>query len=157
MRQLNYEDVAVGESLGALQLDISSTDVIAGAMASRDYSPLHHDYHYVTEEAGHRDIFLNTPHQAALLEKYLSDWSGPGGRLGRMRFTMKASIYAGDSIILDGEVVDKSVDASGCSWLKLKLWIEVKGETATACEVRYALPGKAQDSPWKRKGEAWQP
>jgi len=29
-----------------------------------------------------RDIFLNTPNQAAWFERYLTDWTGPTGRLG---------------------------------------------------------------------------
>ena len=59
-----YDSVQVGDSLEELRISVSTTDVICGALASRDYSPLHHDFHYATEQAGHRDIFLNTPHQA---------------------------------------------------------------------------------------------
>ena len=122
-----FSMVEVGDVLDELSLAISTTDVITGAMASRDYSPLHHDFHYVTEQAGHRDVFLNTPHQAALFERLLSDWSGPLGRLGRMRFRMKSPVYAGDTLCLAGDVLDKSVDEAGCGWLRLALSMTVDG------------------------------
>ena len=152
-----HANTAVGERVATLAMDISSTTIIAGALASRDYSPLHHDYHYVTDEAGHRDIFLNTPHQANLFERYLSDWSGPRGRLGRMRFTMTASVYAGDNACIDGEVVDCTVDETGCGWVKLRLTMSVDGKVSTECEARYALPMTGEDDPWTRRGEEWQP
>ena len=152
-----YPQVAVGDTLAELAIDIDTTDVIAGALASRDYSPLHHDHHYVTEEAGHRDIFLNTPHQASLFERFLNDWSGPLGRLGRMRFKMHSPVYAGDAIRLSGKVLDKAIDERGCGWLRLRLLISVGDKVATECEARYALPVEAGDNPWSRPGEDWQP
>lgn len=157
MKQLRYEQVSAGDAIESITLEISTTDIVAGALASRDYSPLHHDYHYATEQAGHRDIFLNTPHQAALLEKFLDDWSGPRGRLGRMRFTMKSSVYAGDRITIKAEVSNTSIDDRGCGWVELKLWIDVGENSATTCDVRYALPRDDKDNPWMRTGEAWQP
>jgi len=157
MKQLLFNKVAIGERLDSLIMDISTTAVITGAMASRDYSPLHHNYHYVTTEAGHRDIFLNTPHQANIFERFLSDWSGSRGRLGRMGFKMKASVYAGDNATIEGEIMESEVDAQGCAWVGLKLSISVGGEVCTECEVRYALPVSNQGNPWARRGEEWQP
>ena len=157
MRKLYYEEVQVGDRLDDLQLSISTTDVVSGALASRDYSPLHHDFHYVTGKAGHRDIFLNTPHQAAFFERYLGDWSGPSGRMGRMRFVMKASVYAGDTFMLSGEVVERMVDDAGCGWVTLQLQIHMGETLCTECQVRYALPVDDKDNPWQRRGEEWQP
>jgi hypothetical protein len=157
VKQLQFKDVAAGDTLEAVSVAITTTDVVSGALASRDYSPLHHDYHYATGQAGHRDIFLNTPHQAALLEKFLGAWAGPRGRLARMRFSMKASLYAGDSIDIGGQVVDTCLDEVDCGWVDLKLWIDVGGSTATECEARLALPRDEQDNPWLRKEEAWRP
>ena len=51
--------------------------------------PMHHDHDFAVNRNGTRDIFLNTPNQAAWFERYLTDWSGPKGRLGRMKFRMK--------------------------------------------------------------------
>ena len=43
---------------------------------------MHHDKDFAVHRNGTRDIFLNTPNQAAWFERYLTDWSGPHGRLG---------------------------------------------------------------------------
>ena len=71
-----------GQAMAPLRVEVSATTVVLGALATRDYAPMHHDHAYATQTSGTRDIFLNTPHQAAFLERYLTDWSGPKGRLG---------------------------------------------------------------------------
>jgi hypothetical protein len=157
MPELDYAVVETSDVLPTLQMPISATAIVSGALASRDYSPLHHDRDYAVNEAGQRDIFMNTPHQAALFERYLSDWAGPRCRLGRMKFSMKASVYAGESITLAGEVMTKEQDEVGCCWLTLRLSISVQGEIATLCQARLALATAETDDPWQRAGEDWQP
>ena len=51
---------------------------------------------------GVRDIFMNTPNQAAWFERYVTDWTGPRGRLGRMRFRMTDSVFPGDRMVFRG-------------------------------------------------------
>jgi len=157
MRRLLHAQVSEGDALPPLVMDMTSTRIVAGALASRDYAPLHHDYHYATDEAGHRDIFMNTFHQAALFERYLDDWAGARGRLGRMKFRMSASVYAGDSVAVNGEVTGQLVDDSGCGWVALRLTLSVDSKACTECEVRYALPLTPGDNPWERRGEQWRP
>ncbi|MBW2939915.1 hypothetical protein [Zhongshania aquimaris] len=157
MKTLLYENVHIGDDIASLEVNISCTDIVSGALASRDYSPLHHDFHYVSEQAGHQDIFLNTPHQAALFERFLSDWSGPRGRLGRMGFTMKNSIYANSAFIINGQVEGKSIDSTGCGWVNVNLQIHAGESIATECVLRYALPKTIYDNPWRRRGKEWQP
>ena len=88
----------VGDALPVLTYDVSSTTVVLGALAARDWRPMHHDYHFATERNGTQDIFLNTPNQAAWFERYVTDWTGPKGRLGRMTFRMKGSVFPGDTM-----------------------------------------------------------
>ena len=40
---------------------------------------MHHDQDFAQQRNGVRDIFLNTPNQAAWFERYLTDWTGPHG------------------------------------------------------------------------------
>ena len=90
-------------------------------------------------------------------ERLLTDWSGPGGRLGRMRFRMKASVYAGERVRLGGEVTGREVDGQGCSWVRLRLTLHSGDRLATECEARFALPADETGNPWQRRGEDWQP
>ena len=79
---LTIDAVREGEALAPLTYDVTATTVVLGALASRDWRPMHHDHDFAVNRNGTRDIFLNTPNQAAWFERYLTDWTGPKGRLG---------------------------------------------------------------------------
>src|SRR6476620_1820506 len=118
---LLHGDVKEGLELEPLSYDVSSTTVVLGALATRDWRPQHHDYHFATDRNGVRDIFINAPNQAAWFERYVTDWTGPRGRLGRVGFRMKDSVFPGDSMAFTGSVTDVSTDAQGCGWVSLDL------------------------------------
>jgi hypothetical protein len=149
--------VATGDSLPELAVDVTPTTVVLGALASRDWRPMHHDYKFATERNGVADIFLNTPNQAAWFERYVTDWTGPRGRLGRMRFRMRSSVFPGDRMVLSGTVTDVGTDDAGCGWVGLDLTLAVGDRIATTCEVRVAVPTAADDNPWARRADAWRP
>jgi hypothetical protein len=152
-----WSEALAGQAIPTLVLEVTATTVVVGAMATRDYAPMHHDHAYATERSGTRDIFLNTPNQAAFFERYLTDWSGPRGRLGRMRFKMKDSICPGDTLVIAGSVKQTGIDAQGCGWVQLAVTMTVAGKVMTECEARLALPQTTVDNPWARRGTAWQP
>ena len=119
-------EVAEGDLLPELAYDVSATTVVLGALASRDWRPMHHDKDFAVERNGTQDIFLNTPNQAAWFERFLTDWTGPHGRLGRMTFRMLGSVFPGDTMVFSG-VVDRgdawttpgaagSASTSPCRW-----------------------------------------
>jgi acyl dehydratase len=99
---VTVDDVREGQALEPLTYDVTATTVVLGALASRDWRPMHHDHDFAVNRNGTRDIFLNTPNQAAWFERYLTDWTGPKGRLGRMTFRMKGSVFPGDTMRLEG-------------------------------------------------------
>ncbi|HWB65444.1 MAG TPA: hypothetical protein VG708_01270 [Mycobacteriales bacterium] len=156
-RELLLADVAVGASLPALSYDVTSTTVVLGALATRDWRPQHHDYHFATERNGVRDIFLNTPNQAAWFERYLTDWTGPRGRLGRMTFRMHDSVFPGDTMTFTGQVTDVATDEAGCGWITVDVALTVGDRTCTTCHARIAVPTTPDDNPWTRSGESWKP
>ena len=111
---LTLEKVTTGDHLPDLAYPVTATTVVLGALASRDWRPMHHDHDFAVNRNGTRDIFLNTPNQAAWFERYLTDWSGPTGRLGRMQFRMLGSVFPGDTMVLSGVVDDVTTDDGGC-------------------------------------------
>jgi acyl dehydratase len=149
--------VVVGEELPALSHDVTPTTVVLGALASRDWRPMHHDYTFATERNGLPNIFLSTPNNAAWFERYLTDWSGPLGRLGRIKFRMRASVFAGDTMVFRGTVTKVGVDDTGCGWAELDVTVTVGDRLCTTCEARLALPTSPDDNPWARRGERWKP
>jgi hypothetical protein len=100
---------------------------------------------------------LNTPNQAAWFERYITDWTGPYGRLGRMKFRMKASVFPGDTMVFSGVVRSVGKDAEGCGWVELGVDLKVGANVVTQCEVRVAVPAAEGDNPWLRKGARWKP
>jgi acyl dehydratase len=150
-------DVQAGDTLPELGYDVTATTIVLGALAARDWRPMHHDHDFAVNRNGTRDIFMNTPNQAAWFERYVTDWTGPTGRLGRMKFRMKGSVFPGDHMVLSATVEDVTTDAVGCGWASLLVTLAVDGDTKTDCSVRVALPTSADDNPWTRRGEHWLP
>ncbi|HTL85520.1 MAG TPA: hypothetical protein VL856_10070 [Acidimicrobiia bacterium] len=155
--KLTLADVKAGDTLPELAYDVSATTIVLGALAARDWRPMHHDYDFAVNRNGTRDIFMNTPNQAAWFERYLTDWSGPKGRLGRMTFRMKGSVFPGDTMVLAATVDAVDVDGAGCGWVSLRVALSVDGDVKTECVARIALPTTDDDNPWARRGDRWQP
>ncbi|QDX81201.1 hypothetical protein B9N43_08090 [Denitratisoma sp. DHT3] len=150
-------EVNEGDALPVLEHDVTATTVVLGALATRDWRPMHHDRDFAIKRNGVRDIFINTPNNSAWFERYITDWTGPKGRLGRMKFKMRSSVFPGDHMVMSGKVTKVSTDDAGCQWVELDLAVSVEGKVCTECKARVALPGDAGDNPWSRKGERWKP
>jgi len=154
--------VAEGDTLPELAVDVTPTTVVLGALASRDWRPMHHDFKFATERNGVQDIFLNTPNQAAWIERYLTDWTGPRGRLRRMTFRMRDSVFPGDRMVFSGTVSATGTDAAGCAWARVEVTLTAtpdsrEARVATTCTATIALPTHDDDNPWARTGPAWTP
>jgi acyl dehydratase len=157
IRNLTTSEIREGEALPPLSYDVSTSTVVLGAMASRDWRPMHHDRGFAVDRNGTKDIFMNTPNQAAWFERYLTDWTGPKGRLGKIQFRMKDSVYPGDTMTFNGTVASVETDESGCGWANLKITLTVDEKPVTDCSARIALPVDADDNPWQRAGDDWKP
>ena len=157
IRTLTADAVHAADELPPLAVDVSATTVILGALASRDWRPMHHDRDFAVKRNGMRDIFMNTPNQAAWFERYVTDWTGPKGRLGRMKFRMKASVFPGDQMIFHAVVKNVAADDVGCHWVDLDVNLTVGDKTVTTCAARVAVPSGPDDNPWQRKGDQWRP
>ena len=87
----------------------------------------------------------------------MTDWTGPHGRLGRMKFPMRDSVFPGDTMVLRGRVERVATDETGCAWAELALALCVGEKTMTECTARVALPREPGDNPWRRRGGDWRP
>ncbi len=154
---LHLDRVQVGDALPELAHDVTPTTVVLGALASRDWRPMHHDKDFAQHRNGVRDIFLNTPNQAAWFERYLTDWTGPYGRLGRVQFRMRDSVFPGDRMVFRGTVESVETDAVGCGWVEISVRLAVGERLCTECRARIAVPVAEGDNPWKRTGDQWKP
>jgi hypothetical protein len=150
-------EVAEGDRLPNLTVEVSATTVVLGALASRDWRPMHHDKDFALHRNGTRDIFLNTPNIAAWFERYLTDWTGPHGRMGQVLFRMRDSVFPGDTMVLSGVVDFVGTDDVGCGWVGVDITLSVDGDVKSSCDARVAVPLNANDNPWHRHGDQWKP
>ncbi|HZJ25556.1 MAG TPA: MaoC/PaaZ C-terminal domain-containing protein [Acidimicrobiia bacterium] len=156
-KSITLDDVQEGDELSELSYPVTASTVVLGALATRDWRPMHHDHDFAVNRNGTRDIFLNTPNQAAWFERFVTDWTGPKGRLGRMRFRMRGSVFPGDTMVMRAKVEAAETDDTGCGWATLLVTLSVGAELKTDCSVRVALPRSGDDNPWTRRGQDWRP
>jgi acyl dehydratase len=151
-------EVSIGDVLPELVVEVTPTTVVLGALASRDWRPMHHDFKFATERNGVADIFLNTPNQAAWIERYITDWTGARGRVRSMTFRMRDSVFPGENMTFRGTVTGTGSDDTGCSWVELDISLTAGDErVATTCTAHVAVPNDENDNPWARHGDNWTP
>jgi hypothetical protein len=101
-----FFDVSVGDELPALELPISRTLVVSGAIASRDYQDVHHDQ-VLAKARGSKDIFMNILTTNGLVGRYVTDWSGPRSRLAEIDIRLGAPNYPDYTMTMTGSVIEK--------------------------------------------------
>jgi uncharacterized protein len=100
---------APGVALPPLELDLTATVVVAGAIASRDFMPVHHDRSYAQSQ-GAPDIFLNILSTTGHISRYLTDWAGPHAVVRGIAIRLGAPATAGSVLRLAGEVAGERVE-----------------------------------------------
>ena len=104
---LRYDEVAVGDELPTLEVPLTPSVIIAGAIASRDYQDVHHDRDLAVKR-GSKDIFMNILTTNGYVGRFVTDWAGPEALLRRVDIRLGAPNYPGDTMTLTGRVKDKS-------------------------------------------------
>ena len=108
---LAFDDVGVGTALPDLPIPITTTLIIAGALASRDFTALHHDK-AAAQAGGMQDVFMNILTTNGLVGRYVTDWAGPDAVLKRVAIKLGAPNLPGDTMKMSG-VVKKKDDGAG--------------------------------------------
>jgi acyl dehydratase len=103
METLTESQVALGDTLPELRIALTPTFVVATALATRDFTPVHHDVE-VARAQGSKDIFLNILTTMGLLERFVTDWAGPGALIHGMKVKLGVPAYAGDTLTFTGAV-----------------------------------------------------
>lgn len=94
---------AVGEVLPELVIEASVKNIVATAIASRDYQDVHHDI-ALAQERGSKTIFTNILTSNGYVLKYVTDWAGPTSVVKTSSIRLGVPNYAGDVMTLRGEV-----------------------------------------------------
>jgi acyl dehydratase len=100
---LRASEVRAGDVLEPCPVPITTTLIVAGAIASRDYQDVHHDREAALRR-GTPDIFMNILTSSGLAARYVTDWAGPEALLTALRIRLGAPNYPGDTMRLEGRV-----------------------------------------------------
>jgi len=139
MKTRSFDSVAVGDALPEVAIPVTVTLVVGGALASRDYTPVHHDK-AAAQAQGMSDVFMNILTTNGLVGRYVTDWAGPDATVKNVAIKLGAPNLPGDTMKMAGSV--KSKDAG-----KGEVVVEIAGKNGWGNHVtgtiRVALPRNA--------------
>ena len=134
-----FSRVEPGEALPELAIPITTTLVVGGAIASRDFMPVHHDK-AAAQAQGMGDVFMNILTTNGLVGRYVTDWAGPGAVVENVAIKLGAPNLPGDTMTMSGRVVEKDEAAGTVS-------VELAGRNGwgdhVTGRVRVRLPREA--------------
>jgi len=107
MTTIDWNDIRVGDPLPPMRIDVTATVVVAGAIATRDFMPVHHDRDYANSQ-GSPNIFLNIMTDNGLCSRFLTDWAGPDAMVRKIAIRLGVPAYAGSQLEYTGKVLAKS-------------------------------------------------
>ncbi|BBZ25651.1 MaoC family dehydratase [Mycolicibacter hiberniae] len=117
---LAFDAIHVGDEITPLDVPVTATLIVAGAIASRDYMPVHHDREFATRQ-GSPDIFLNILTTNGLCVKFLHDWAGPEAMVKKLSIRLGVPTFPNDTLHFTGTVTGKSAgDGEGLIEVSLK-------------------------------------
>jgi uncharacterized OB-fold protein/acyl dehydratase len=106
---LKAGDVTTGDALPVWVLPVTPTQIVSGALATRDFQDVHHDRD-LAHKKGSADTFLNINTSIGLMQRYVTDWAGPEAVVTALRIKLGAPAYPYNPLTFTGTV--RSVDAA---------------------------------------------
>ncbi|HEX6444873.1 MAG TPA: MaoC family dehydratase [Streptosporangiales bacterium] len=103
---------AVGDALPELAVEASVRNIVATAIATRDYQDVHHDV-AAAQQRGSKTIFTNILTTNGYCIRLVTDWAGPDAVVKRAAIRLGVPNYAGDTLTLSGTVREVVDDAEG--------------------------------------------
>jgi hypothetical protein len=117
---LDWNEIRVGDPVTPMTIDVTATVVVAGAIATRDFMPVHHDRDYANSQ-GSPNIFMNIMTDNGLCSRFLTDWAGPEAMVRKIAIRLGVPAYAGSKLEYAGSVTGKSqVDGEGIVEVELR-------------------------------------
>ena len=95
--------IEVGQELPGFELNVTSTVIIAGAIASRDFMPAHHDADFARAQ-GAPHLFMNILTTNGYVARFVTDWAGPEARLRNIKIRLGGPSVPGKPLRFSGRV-----------------------------------------------------
>jgi acyl dehydratase len=99
----NWASIAVGDELPPLEVPLTASVIVAGAIATRDFMPVHHDKAYANAQ-GAPDVFMNILTSNGYVARFVTDWAGPDARLRSISIRLGAPAIPNTTLRFTGTV-----------------------------------------------------
>ncbi len=109
---LRVSTPAVGAELPELVIEASVRNIVATAIATRDYQDVHHDI-ASAQARGSKTIFTNILTSNGYCLRYITDWTGPDAVVKSSKIRLGVPNYAGDTMTMTGTVTEVTPSAEG--------------------------------------------
>jgi len=109
---LQWADIAVGDEVTPLEIPITTTMIVAGAIASRDFMPVHHDRDYANKQ-GSPNLFMNILTTNGYCVRFLTDWAGPEAMVKNLSIRLGVPCFPDDPLRFTGSVTGKTRGSAG--------------------------------------------
>ncbi len=143
-KTLDWRGIEIGTELSPLKINVTATVVVAGAIATRDFMPVHHDRDYANTQ-GAPNIFTNIMTDNGYCSRFLTDWAGPEAMVRRLAIRLGAPACAGSTLVYSGAVTGKSqVDGEGLVEVAFRAALETGEHLSGTATIGLPLPGAAR-------------
>ncbi len=109
---LQWADINVGDEVTPLEIPITTTMIVAGAIASRDFMPVHHDRDYANKQ-GSPNLFMNILTSNGYCVRFLTDWAGPEAMVKNLSIRLGVPCFPDDPLRFTGSVTGKTRGSAG--------------------------------------------
>ena len=111
MTTLKANELEAGQALPDLDFETTTTVIAGGAIASRDYTPVHHDKAAAISQ-GLPDMFMNILTTQGICSRYVTDWAEPDAIVTRVKTKLGGPNMPGDTLKIRGKVLSTDGDAA---------------------------------------------
>ena len=109
---LNWRDINIGDQVAPLEIPVTATVIVAGAIASRDFMPVHHDPEFAQKQ-GSANMFMNILTTNGLCVRFLTDWAGPEAMVTKLAIRLGVPAFPNDPLRFTGSVTGTSEGVDG--------------------------------------------
>lgn len=115
---LSWTDISEGDEVTPLEIPVDTTLIVAGAIASRDFMPVHHDQAYAKKQ-GSPNLFMNILTTNGYCVRFLTDWAGPEAMVKKLSIRLGVPCFPDDPLRFTGTVTGKTTGSDGENFVEV--------------------------------------